>query len=171
MELEKLEANKFSLELAPVAASEICNAAKDTLSGLSTAAKVTVVGPKSDTILLGDERRLVQVLINLLSNAIKYSPPSSTIQMTIETDEETAIIKVSDQGPGISADDLPLIFDKFQQTQTKPELNIKGTGLGLAIVKNIVEAHGGTVGVTSALNAGSTFWIKIPRFIDDEVAV
>lgn len=171
LELEKLEANKFSLELAPVAASEVCNAAKETLAGLSTAAKVTVVGPKGDTILLADERRLVQVLINLLSNAIKYSPPSSTVQMTVETDAENAIIRVSDQGPGISVEDLPLIFDKFQQTRTKPELNIKGTGLGLAIVKNIVEAHGGVVGVTSTLNAGSTFWITIPRFIDDEGAV
>jgi signal transduction histidine kinase len=90
--------------------------------------------------------------------------------MAIETEADSAIIKVIDQGPGISSEDLPLIFDKFQQTHTKPELNIKGTGLGLAIVKNIVEAHGGKVGVTSELNTGSTFWIAIPRFIDNEDA-
>ncbi len=168
LELEKLEANKFSLELGPVAASEVCNAAKETLAGLSTAAKVSVIGPKNDTILLGDERRLVQVLINLLSNAIKYSPSSSSIQILIETTTDDAIIKVCDQGPGIAEADLPLIFDKFQQTSAKPELNIKGTGLGLAIVKNIIEAHGGTVGVTSELNAGSTFWISVPRYIDEE---
>ncbi len=168
LELEKLEANKLSLELGPVAASEVCNSARDALSGLSNAAQVTVRGPSEDAILLGDERRLVQVVINLLSNAIKYSPKNSTVRMSIETNEDSATIKVSDEGPGISQEDIEQIFDKFQQTKAKPELNIKGTGLGLAIVKNIVEAHGGEVGIESELGSGSTFWFKIPRFNDKE---
>lgn len=168
LELEKLEANKFSLDLAPVAASEVCDSARETLAGLANAAQVTVMSPKNDTILLGDERRLVQVVINLLSNAIKCSPKDSTVRIFIETTGNTAVIKVSDEGPGIDPDDIGLIFDKFQQTKAKPELNIKGTGLGLAIVKNIVEAHGGDVGVTSELKKGTTFWFTIPRYKDSE---
>ncbi len=168
LELEKLEANKFSLDLAPVAASEVCESAKETLAGLAAAAQISVLGPKNDTILLGDERRLVQVVINLLSNAIKYSPKNSSVRMSIEPGENKATIKVSDEGPGISPDDLPLVFDKFQQTKAKSELNIKGTGLGLAIVKNIVEAHGGEVGVISELGKGTTFWFTVPRYRDTE---
>jgi len=168
LELEKLEANRFSLDLSPVAASEICDSAKETLSGLANAAQVKIQSPKTDTIILGDERRLVQVMINLLSNAIKYSPKNSTLGLFIETDGNRAIIKVADEGPGIAQCDLELIFDKFRQTKTKPELNIKGTGLGLAIVKNIVEAHGGEVGATSELNKGTTFWFTIPRFADTQ---
>jgi len=168
LELEKLESNKFSLTPEPVAASEICSAAKESLHGLSSKANVAIEVPKNDTILLGDERRLVQVLINLLSNAIKYSPANSSVRILLETDERMATIKVCDEGPGIAPEDLHLLFDRFQQTKSKPQMNIKGTGLGLAIVKNIVEAHGGEVGVTSQLNAGSTFWIKVPRYLDEE---
>ncbi len=89
--------------------------------------------------------------------------------MTIETIEKMALIKVIDEGPGIAAEEQQVIFDKFQQTRLKSELNIKGTGLGLAIVKNIVEAHGGQVGVTSENSAGSTFWITVPLYADEEV--
>ncbi|MBA3857979.1 MAG: hypothetical protein C0507_13830 [Cyanobacteria bacterium PR.3.49] len=168
LELEKLESNKFSVTPEPVAASEICNAARESLLGLSAKSNVSIICPKNDTVLQGDERRLVQVIINLLSNAIKYSPPNSTVRILLETDKTTATLKVCDEGPGIAPEDLHLLFDRFQQTKSKPELNIKGTGLGLAIVKNIIEAHGGEVGVSSRLNAGSTFWVRIPRFIDDE---
>lgn len=168
LELEKLEANKFSLTPEPVAASEVCDAAKESLLGLAAKSSVSILCPKNDTILLGDERRLVQAVTNLLSNAIKYSPQNSTVRILLETDNSTATLKVCDEGPGIAPEDLHLLFDRFQQTKSKPELNIKGTGLGLAIVKNIVEAHGGAVGVNSQLGSGSTFWIKIPRFIDQE---
>ncbi len=169
LELEKLEAHKFSLDLGAVAASEACNVAKDSLAGLAQAAKVNIARPKGDAILHADERRIVQVLINLLSNAIKFSPQNSTIFMSIESVENMAIIKVIDEGPGIAPEEQHIIFDKFQQTRLKSELNIKGTGLGLAIVKTIVEAHGGRVGVASENSAGSTFWITIPLFADEEV--
>lgn len=171
LELEKLESNKFAVTPEPVAASEVCDAARESLLGLAAKSNVSIVCPKNDTILLGDERRLVQVIVNLLSNAIKYSPQNSTVRILLDTDKTTATLKVCDEGPGIAPEDLHLLFDRFQQTKSKPELNIKGTGLGLAIVKNIVEAHGGEVGVSSQVNEGSTFWIKIPRFFDDEERV
>lgn len=168
LELEKFEASKFSLDLSPIAASEICDVAKESLAGMSNSAGVTVISPKTDAIILGDERRLVQVLINLLSNAIKFSPADSTIRLLVESDKTTATIKIVDQGPGIAVEDQQFIFDKFSQTRAISQVKIKGTGLGLAIVKNIVEAHGGRVGVTSELNAGSTFWFTVPLFEDDE---
>lgn len=171
LELEKLEAHKFSLDLGAVAASEVCNVAKDSLAGLAQSAKVNISSPRGDAILIADERRIVQVLINLLSNAIKFSPQNSTIHISIETVEKMALIKVMDEGPGIAPEEQHVIFDKFQQTRLKSKLNIKSTGLGLAIVKNIVEAHGGRVGVTSETSAGSTFWITIPLFADEEVSL
>jgi len=168
LELEKLEAHKFALDLGAVAASEVCNVARDSLSGLAQAARVTIVPPKGDAILQADERRIIQVLINLLSNAIKFSPPNSTVRMTIESDNEYATIRVIDEGPGIAPEEQQIIFDKFQQTRLKSQINMKGTGLGLAIVKNIVEAHGGRVGVSTDQTSGSAFWITIPAYHDEE---
>lgn len=164
LELEKLEAHKFSLDLAPTAASEVCNLAKDSIAGMAQHANVSIKGPRGDAIVLADERRLVQVLINLLSNAVKFSPKGSTISIEIESIPNEAIIKVSDEGPGIAKEEQQIIFDKFQQTRSKSNVNVKGTGLGLAIVKNIVEAHNGRVGVTCEGAVGSTFWISIPRW-------
>lgn len=168
LELEKLETNKFNLDLGPVCASEVINAAKETLSGLAKGANVLVLSPKNDAILLGDENRLVQVITNLMSNAIKFSPSGSTVETAIESRDNMARIEVKDSGPGISADDQKLLFSKFQQTQAGAASGHKGTGLGLAIVKNIVEAHDGAVGVNSKIGEGSTFWVDLPLFPDDE---
>lgn len=171
LELEKLEAHKFAMDLGAVAASEVCNVARESLAGMAKGANVRISAPTGEALLFADERRIVQVLINLLSNAIKFSPANSTVRMAISIEGEQAIIKVIDEGPGIAQEEQQVIFDKFQQTRLKSQVNMKGTGLGLSIVKNIVEAHGGRVGVASTQQIGSTFWFSLPLFQDEEEAL
>jgi signal transduction histidine kinase len=129
---------------------------------------VKIVKPNNDSLIFGDERRLVRVLINLISNAIKFSPRGSTVVVALKNLGAATEVTVADQGPGIPEEDRELIFEKFRQS--KSESSVKGTGLGLAIAKLIVEGHGGVIGVNSVLQKGSTFYIRIPNFDggDDE---
>jgi signal transduction histidine kinase len=168
LELEKLESSALVLELTAVSASDACASAKESVEMLAKQAQVTLRGPIGDALLLADPRRIVQVLINLLSNAIKFSPPASTVTISLARNEpEHVDIRITDEGPGIPLEHQSLIFDKFQQSRAVSNVPIKSTGLGLAIVKAIVEAHYGTVGVESDGTHGSTFWIRLPLHQED----
>ena len=109
-----------------------------------------------------DDNKITQVLNNLLSNAIKYSPDQSVITVSLFTSNTDAVISVADQGPGISSEDIGLIFQPFQKAATRPRDGSKSTGLGLAIVRHIIHGHGGRVWVDSQLGEGSTFYFTVP---------
>ncbi len=162
LDLEKLEAGKVVLDLGAVSSLDVCSAACDSVEFLARSLSVKIVRANKDTVLLGDERRLLRVLINLVSNAIKFSPRGSTVTVSVTDLGSSTEISVSDQGPGIPAEDQELIFEKFRQSSTQS--SVKGTGLGLAIAKLIVEGHNGFIGVKSVLQQGSTFYIRIANF-------
>ena len=105
--------------------------------------------------------RLRQVLDNVVGNAIKYSNVNGEIYISIRSEGDQVILQVTDQGPGISPDDQPHIFDKFYRGANIGS-DVEGSGLGLAIVKNIVENHQGRVWVESTLGKGSSFFIVLP---------
>jgi len=107
-----------------------------------------------------DPKQMQIIIQNLLSNAFKYSVDGDKIDFTIETDENLLHIKVSDDGYGISDEDLTHLFEPFYRSLNTE--SIQGTGLGLTIVKNAVEMHGGTISVYSKLGEGTTFLINIP---------
>jgi signal transduction histidine kinase len=107
-----------------------------------------------------DRTRLEQVAANLIDNAVKYTPRDGRVDVTVASDGDRAVLRVSDTGPGIPADELPRIWDRlFRGDTSRTE---RGLGLGLSLVKAIVEAHGGTVGVTSEPGKGSTFEVRLP---------
>lgn len=162
LDLEKLEAGKVVLDRSAVSALDVCSAACDSVEFLARSLGVKIVKPNNDSLIFGDERRLVRVLINLISNAIKFSPRGSTVVVALRNLGAATEVTVADQGPGIPEEDRQLIFEKFRQS--KSESSVKGTGLGLAIAKLIVEGHGGVIGVNSVLQKGSTFYIRIPNF-------
>ena len=162
LELDKLEAGKFGLELTRVGVSDACEAAKSLLFGLSRQSGVSMLGPQDDALVKADEKRLVQIISNLLSNAIKFSPKNGKVTLSVHTQDRQAVIRVTDEGPGIAPADAAMIFEKFSQTRSAAATDHKGTGLGLAVVKALVDSHGGTVGVDSELGRGSTFWVKLP---------
>jgi signal transduction histidine kinase len=113
-----------------------------------------------------DPVRLRRVLDNLLSNAVKYSPRGGEIEVTVELEPgegpsaAMAVLRVSDQGVGIPADDLPHIFERFRRGANVGL--IQGTGIGLGVAHRIVEQHGGTISAQSTEGAGSTFMVRVP---------
>ncbi|HSH14086.1 MAG TPA: ATP-binding protein, partial [Desulfurivibrionaceae bacterium] len=105
---------------------------------------------------------LEQAISNLLDNAIKYSRPESTVRVTAEATPEAIVIRVSDSGPGIPAQHLPRLFERFYVIDKARSRKMGGTGLGLAIVKHIVQSHGGQVTAASEMGRGSVFTITLP---------
>ncbi len=113
-------------------------------------------------MVLADRDRVEQILANLLNNAVRYSPPGGRIDIRIRRDDRVARVDVSDKGVGIPPEDLFRIWERFYRVDKSRSRALGGTGLGLALVKELVEAHGGTVGVESALGKGTTFWFTLP---------
>jgi heavy metal sensor kinase len=108
----------------------------------------------------GDSERLAQVVINLLTNAIQYNRPHGEVRVRLESQNNMAVLTVSDTGAGIAAEDLPRVFERFYRADKSRSTG--GNGLGLAISKAVVEAHGGTIEVSSAENTGTTFTVRLP---------
>jgi heavy metal sensor kinase len=110
---------------------------------------------------LGDGDRIAQVITNLLTNAVNYNKENGEVRITGEPKNGSAIIRVSDTGPGIAPEDLPHIFERFYRAEKSRTTG--RTGLGLSISKAIVDAHGGTLEVDSELGKGTTFTIRLPQ--------
>lgn len=115
-----------------------------------------------------DSRRLGQVLDNLIANAVKFSPRDSTITLGGRADDQSVRISVSDQGPGIPAEERAQLFQPFRRGSNAPTANEKSTGLGLSIVQKLVQAHGGQVAVDAAPGGGARFTVTLPRHPDPE---
>lgn len=109
-----------------------------------------------------DARRIEQVLNNLIGNAMKFAPPGSRVTVSAEATADAVMIRVTDQGPGIPAADLPNLFKPFAKATARGTAGEKSTGLGLAIVGKVVAAHGGRIWVESELGKGATFFVSLP---------
>ena len=113
-----------------------------------------------------DARLIVQVIINLLDNAVKYAPEGSTIRIDTASGEDTVIVRIADDGPGIPDDQKGLIFDLFYSSGNPTGDSRRGLGIGLALCQSIIKAHGGTISVTDNEPHGAVFIFSLPR---DEV--
>lgn len=109
-----------------------------------------------------DPVKIGQIFDNLISNAVKYSPAGTTVRVELRAEGGQVHFSVSDQGPGISAEDIPKLFQPFGRIGTVPTGGEMSTGLGLAIVKRIVDVHGGTIEVDSSLGVGTRFSVTLP---------
>lgn len=126
-----------------------------------TGVTLTVDAPESVVVDV-DPARLRQALSNLVGNAVQYTPEDGHVRVTVTSAGDDVVLSVDDDGPGIAAEHLPHLFDRFYRTDTSRTRATGGSGLGLAITKHLVEAHGGAVDVSSAEGVGSTFTIRIP---------
>jgi two-component system phosphate regulon sensor histidine kinase PhoR len=112
--------------------------------------------------VLGDSEALSQLISNLVENAIKYSPPQSTVVMRVEREKKLVLIRVEDNGIGISAEEQQRIFERFYRVDPARSRELGGTGLGLSIVKHIADVHDGSVYVASEEGKGSVFTVRLP---------
>jgi two-component system CheB/CheR fusion protein len=109
-----------------------------------------------------DSERLGRVLTNLISNAVKYAPGSNEIKTEIQDEGNFVKVSVTDRGPGISAEKVPLLFDRYYQADSEKE-QYSGLGLGLFISASIIRKHEGEIGVDSTPGQGTTFWFTLPK--------
>jgi signal transduction histidine kinase len=143
-------------------ADTACEAARVVLE-FASSRNISIECHTESSLAYGDPQRVLQVAVNLLSNAIKFSAEQSIVEVSTRTNENgMAELLVKDTGAGIPEDFQSRIFGRFQQALENRAIEKKGSGLGLAICKRLVEAQHGQMGFTSAIGAGSTFWLSLP---------
>lgn len=124
---------------------------------------ITISMEGNSTLIYADKDRILQVLTNLVSNAIKYTPEKGHVSLELKEDLKQVFIHVTDNGIGISKEELPLIFERFYRTDKSRNRKTGGAGIGLTIVKSIIQAHHGTITIESEENKGSTFIVTLPK--------
>src|SRR5258706_3933628 len=162
LDLERLENGRMEMEMRPMPIATALARAHDAVRGMAEAQGVAVALEVTDAQVVGDENRIVQVLVNLPSNAVKFSPRGAAITVCAQEAAGFVEVAVRDPGRGIPRSYQRSIFERFQQVEASDSRKNGGTGLGLAICKTIVEQHGGTIGVESEVGRGSTFWFRVP---------
>ncbi len=155
----KLRLRKARVELAPLIAQAVEACQREIERRRH---RLTVSIPASPIVLEADATRVVQLVSNLLNNAAKYMHDGGSICVAIDTDDGAAVVRVRDEGIGISADVLSRVFDPYVQVGVGP-LHAQGLGIGLALVKAITDAHGGSVEARSdGRDQGSEFIVRLP---------
>ncbi len=163
LDISRMEARNLSLSMEAVPVQALIDDALELVRPLSTAQGVHLdsAPPGAGWHVHADHQRARQVLLNLMSNAIKYNHPGGTVTVTTsEQSGERLRIAVADTGRGISGEDLGRLFVPFERLDAS-QAGIEGTGLGLALSRHLVEAMGGTTGVTSTPGVGSEFWVEL----------
>jgi len=159
LDLSKMEAGMMTYAFEPGNLAPLIERAATEMIPLVEAKKITLktkVDEKLPVIKI-DREKILQVLRNLIGNAVKFTPEGGRVSIAARFVNRGVEVSVSDTGPGITAENLTTIFEKFHQANLKNSDHIKGTGLGLAIVKHVITAHGGKVWAESEPGHGSSF--------------
>ena len=159
--LSQAEYGKVSLNLNPINATDFCTSILEELQPLVTDKHLINFRTHTEPVYANlDAKLLHHLLTNLLSNAIKYSPNGGNVSLELSCENQQIIFCVRDEGIGITAEDREKLFQQFERGANVGK--IKGSGLGLCIVKHIVDVHGGTISVESAIGKGTTFIVTLP---------
>lgn len=152
------------IQVAPADLAEICRAVVEEACMAHQAREIRLA---AGTALHGtwDEGRLAQAIGNLVDNALQYGAADGPVDVAAEATEDGVLVRVYNGGPPIPADVLPDLFDPFLRAGRSADSpsHRRGLGLGLYIVREVAQAHGGSVEVTSSADAGTTFWLRLPR--------
>ncbi|MBV9017292.1 MAG: HAMP domain-containing protein [Alphaproteobacteria bacterium] len=165
LDLSKSEAGKLTLTHQTLDLGEIVRASVTMMREQCLRAELTLIAvlPPEPIFTVGDPAKLRQVALNLLSNAAKFTEAGGTITVSAAATERAAVIRVSDNGIGMSAEEIPIALAAFGQIDSRLARRYEGTGLGLPLSKAIVELHGGTVTIDSARGKGTSVTVTLPR--------
>jgi len=167
LDMERIESGSMAMERRRVEVRGLVRSATEQMEAMASGAAVHIHLDLTDAEVWADPDRGMQTLTNLLSNAIKFTDPGRSILVGAERRGEEVLFSVRDQGRGIPADRLDVIFERFQQVDSSDAREKGGTGLGLPICRSIVEQHGGRIWVESTVGVGSTFYFTLPALDDD----
>lgn len=164
LDISRIESGRVEMKMESVHLGRVVEDVHDLLTPQLREKKIQWAAEISDKIpeMFLDRTQIERVFINLVSNAVKFTPENGTITIRAASEEKTVKIEVADTGIGINEKDTEKLFNEFYRVDNPINQKVKGTGLGLALVKKIVEAHKGKIGVTSALNTGTTFHLTLP---------
>ena len=163
LDIEKIESGNMEFRFQPTEIGPLLEQAVQANMAYGVVFEVRfVLEDVPEATVNGDPDRLTQVLTNLLSNAAKFSPAGAEVAITAARRNGTVRLSVRDRGPGVPEEHRDRLFEKFTQADSSDARQKGGTGLGLSISKAIVEKHGGTIGFTTALGEGSTFFVDLP---------
>jgi signal transduction histidine kinase/acyl carrier protein phosphodiesterase len=163
LDVSRIESGQLSIERAPL---DLCALARRVVEEVQPTLDKHIVDcqtPGCALMIEGDEVRLEQVAHNLLANAIKYSPAGGPVVVRVEHNTGQVRLQVIDVGIGIPTSDQPHLFQRFYRASNADRQYMSGMGIGLYVVKEIVALHGGTIGVESSEDQGSTFTVSLPR--------
>jgi PAS domain S-box-containing protein len=171
LDVSRVTRGLVKLDVAPVdIAGVVAEAVEQVNPGLRARHHhLTMQMPPESAIVMGDRKRLVQVIANILNNAVKYTNEGGHIVLAIAADASRILIHVSDNGIGMTPELVLRAFDLFAQAERSPDRSSGGLGLGLALVRSLVELHGGTASCSSdGMGRGSTFTVCLPRLAETD---
>lgn len=171
LDLAKLEAGKMLFTFASADLTVLLSAVMDECQSLTAERHLTIQysGPDDLPEIPVDAGKIMQVIRNLMSNAVKFSPPGGTIGLSLRVEAAAVLVAIHDQGPGIPAAELDMIFHKFVQSSATMT-GAGGTGLGLAICREIITAHAGRIWAENHPDGGAVFCFELPLMKGDEYA-
>ena len=160
LDVTKIQAGKLEYTMMPCFLFPLVRESVDTIRQMHTRHQIVTELPDEDVIITADGTKIEQVLINFLTNAIKYSPDASEISLSVNKTENHVVVSVRDWGIGIPKEHLAHIFNRYYRAHS--DRIIGGLGIGLYIAKEIIDRHGGTIGVDSQEGLGSVFYFSLP---------
>lgn len=165
LDLSRIDAGIFPLDMREGDLRDPIQAVVQALSESAIRRGVTLDSevPAGPVEMRFDRERIVQLMTNLIGNAVKFTPRGGAVSVHLAAGEDAVTIRVADTGPGIPADELPRIFDRFYRGTNTGDARASGSGLGLAIVRSIVEMHAGEIDLVSEVGTGTEFRIMLPR--------
>ncbi len=168
--LAKFTSSKPPVNLVPLALEPLIQELVDELILLADDRQI-VLSFEAQPVpsVLGDAQWLKQALINLLDNALRYTPSGGAVIIRLQAVDQEVAVAVEDTGHGIEPENIPHLFERFYRTDWARAKDTAGTGLGLPIVKEIMDAHGGSISVTSEVNKGSVFTLRLPALAQQKV--
>lgn len=165
LSVARMDGGQLIDKLKPISLGAILSKIVDFLNPVTKDKNISLklAALSGDDMILGDQESLEQVFVNLITNAIEYNKPNGSVTVSIKENADAILVDVEDTGVGIAPEHLPLIFDQFYQIDRSKRKGDKGSGLGLSIAKKIVEAHGGSIQVSSELGEGTVFTVLLPK--------